>query len=88
MTNKDTLPSDNLTSDSLHSEQSDGTLKEYKISVIRYGHTFISATSPEEAISIVNEMSEDKIKWLNQDDGLSGPFIISLVELIPHGPKN
>ena len=84
MANKDIFPSDNRTSGSLRPEPSDGTLKQYKISVIRYGHTFVSATSPEEAISMVNGMSEDKIKWLNRTDGLSGPYIISLVELIPH----
>ena len=57
-------------------------VKKYKVSVMRLGQAVLEAGSKEEAERLAGKLEPEQIHWYTEREGLSGPYVITLVEEI------
>lgn len=52
----------------------------YKVTVLRLGQARIMAETKEAAALRAQDLSENEVVWLSEADGLSGKYLVTLVE--------
>ncbi len=55
-------------------------MQKYKVTVLRLGQAHIMSDTKEAAALKAQSLSENEIIWLSEADGLSGRYLVTLVE--------
>lgn len=56
-------------------------MDEYKVTVLRLGQARVMAETKEAAALKAQTLLESEITWLSEADGLSGRYLVALVDL-------
>ena len=57
-------------------------MKQYKVSVMQFGHAVVSAESKEAAERLAENLVPEQIHWYTEQDGFHRPYVITFVEEI------
>lgn len=55
-------------------------MKQYKVSVMQFGHSVVSAESKEDAERLAENLVPEQIRWYTEQDGFRRPYVITFVE--------
>lgn len=55
-------------------------MKQYKVSVMQFGHAVVSAESKEDAERLAENLAPEQIHWYTEEDGFRRPYVITFVE--------
>ncbi len=56
-------------------------MNKYKVTLLRLGQAHIVSETKEAAVLKAQNLSDDEVLWLSEADGLSGRYLVTLVEL-------
>lgn len=55
-------------------------MKQYKVSVMQFGHAVVSAESKKAAERLAENLAPEQIHWYTEQEGFRRPYEITFVE--------